>query len=109
MNFYSRMIARLSDKGVTQADMCRELSMSKSVCTHYRDGSIPSADVAVRIADYLGCTVEYLMTGKELDLDPESLSLLNRIKALNPDLKTILLHNLESFEEIQKKIDEKKN
>lgn len=104
MNFYNRMIAKLEEKGVTQADMCRELSMSKSTCTHYRDGSIPSADVAVRIAKYLGCTVEYLITGIELELDPQSLDILKRIKALEPALYTCLIHNLESFETIQQNL-----
>ena len=67
------------------------------------NASIPSADKAVKIAQALGVTVEYLVTGINSDKDiipvnePEIRKLLQSIKKLPKNKKQIVLQNAQNL------------
>ena len=66
--FFSRIEDMLKEKKKTQKDMVSYIGISAQSFTNWKSmNSIPSADVAVKIADYLETSVEYLITGKESD------------------------------------------
>lgn len=74
-----------------------------SLSTGIKRNSIPSADVAYRIAKTLNVSIEYLLTGKESSLKSE---ISNNISVI-PYLKyKKLLENLDSLpEHVQKNIN----
>ena len=66
--FFSRIEEMLKEKKKTQKDMVAYIGVSAQSFTNWKSrNSIPSADVAVKIADYLETSVEYLITGNEKD------------------------------------------
>ena len=61
-------------------------------------GTVPAADICLRIADYLGVSVEWLVTGKESGLTSEEKTLLKQWKILTPDQKDTLRTLLNKWE-----------
>ena len=73
-NFFSRIDELLSKKGITQKALAENLGLSSSqiYANWKKRNSIPSADIAVKIADFLRTSVEYLVTGKEQPKDKQA-------------------------------------
>lgn len=69
LDFYKRIDDLLSHKKKSQKDLSDFLQLTSSqIFSNWKQrNSIPSADVAVKIADYLDTSVEYLVTGNEKD------------------------------------------
>ena len=71
-----------------------------------KNGSIPAADKAVQIAQALGVTVEYLVTGKNFpmetasSLDPDIQKLIRSIKKLPKSKQHIVIQNALNLAEI---------
>jgi transcriptional regulator with XRE-family HTH domain len=71
------------------------------------DGSMPSAEAAVRIAGALGVTVEYLITGKDKQernsspTFPDTRVVLKLLEALNKRDRTIVLNLIKSLKEME--------
>lgn len=58
----------LADKGLRAADVTRATGIKSPVFSEWKKGkSRPNADKMLLIANFLGVSVEYLMTGKEPD------------------------------------------
>lgn len=65
-------ILRLS-KGWSQAELARRIGVSTSAVGMYEQGRRePSLGLLVRLAQELGVTTDYLLTGETLDADPSS-------------------------------------
>lgn len=56
-NFYS--ICKM--KGTTPNAICKEIGLSNSVATNWKNGTMPKADVLVKIAELLECSTDYLL------------------------------------------------
>jgi transcriptional regulator with XRE-family HTH domain len=67
MGFRSNLREVLDFTGTEQKELAAKTGISLKTIENYvkKDSSIPSADKAVLIAQALGVTVEYLVTGKE--------------------------------------------
>lgn len=64
--FSERLLEELNYVGYSQADLARFLGVRQStVQTWIQRGSIPAADTALKIADFLNVSLEYLVTGKK--------------------------------------------
>lgn len=48
-------------KKLSQKEMGERLSLSRSAYSHYENGYVPDADTLKKVADILGCTMDYLM------------------------------------------------
>ena len=58
---YKNIAALLEKKGVTAYRMCKDIGISPVVISDLKSGkSKPKLDKLMKIADYLGCTVEEL-------------------------------------------------
>ena len=56
----------LSEKGLKAADVTRATGIKSPVFSEWKKGkSRPNSDKMLKIANFLGVSVEYLMTGKE--------------------------------------------
>ena len=67
LDFFERIDVLLKEKKISQKDLCCAVGISSvQVFTNWKlRDSIPSADVAVKIARLLDVSVEYLVTGEE--------------------------------------------
>ena len=54
------------EKGVSLKAMLEELGLGSNTMSHMRHGKMPAADTLARIADFLGCSVDFLM-GRTVD------------------------------------------
>lgn len=56
-NFYNICKA----KGTTPNAICKEIGLSNSVATNWKNGTMPKADVLLKIAELLNCSTDYLL------------------------------------------------
>ena len=92
---YDVFIHLCQQKGVTPGFVASELGFSRSVFTDWKTGrATPKADKLLKIAQYFGVSVEYLMTGKETEYEPYYLNEETRELAdyafKNPDYKILM-------------------
>lgn len=70
--FSSRLKALLSEKGVTQEVLANKLFTTQQTVSRWINGiNEPDCSTLVKIADNLGCTLDYLL-GREDDYDTMS-------------------------------------
>lgn len=67
---YEIYLKLLKDKGVKTSDVCKATGIVASTFTDWKKGkSVPKQNKLMKIADYFGVSLEYLMTGKESNMD----------------------------------------
>lgn len=103
MNFVERIDEKLKEKNIKRVGMCEDVGIDTSIMTAWKKrGTIPAADICLKIAEYLGTSVEYLVTGKEKDsgsvaLTAEEENVLNIWEDLNDFQKNTIKTLLESY------------
>jgi transcriptional regulator with XRE-family HTH domain len=100
MSFRENLREALDFSDMEQKELAAQTKISLKTIENYlkQESSMPSADKAVRIAQALGVSVEYLVTGGEnyrekdhVSLNPELRRLLKSIKKLTPhDQHTVI-------------------
>ena len=67
LDVFQRIDDLLKEKKISQKELAQNIGLSSAqVFTNWKlRDSIPPADIACKIADFLGTTVEYLVTGEE--------------------------------------------
>jgi transcriptional regulator with XRE-family HTH domain len=70
MEFYERIKQKCSEAGITATAMCKSLEIPTSHMGKWKAGGKPGADIVVRIAQHLGCSVEYLVLGTDIPHPP---------------------------------------
>ena len=101
MGFRENLKEALDFRGLQQKELAHKSNISlRSIESYLRtNGSIPSAEKAVQIAQILGVTVEFLITGKNEptdavpSIDPEIRKLINHIKRLPKSNQQIVIQN----------------
>lgn len=56
-----RIKSTAKEKGVLLKTMLEEVGLGSNTMSHMRHGKMPAADTLARIADFLGCSVDYLL------------------------------------------------
>lgn len=65
-DFLKRVLEELDFLNASKADLARFLNVRKStVYSWFERDTIPAADTALKIADFLNVSLEYLVTGKK--------------------------------------------
>ena len=102
MNFRENLREALDFSGLQQKELAHKAKISIRNIENYlrEDGSIPTADNAVKIAQVLGVTVEYLVTGKNpqdknyySSMEPEIRQLIRSIKSLPANKQRTVIKN----------------
>jgi transcriptional regulator with XRE-family HTH domain len=66
MDFWERCQALMHDREINQSDIGRKLNIGDTTVSYWiRNKSVPRADDALRLADLLGVSVRYLVTGED--------------------------------------------
>lgn len=81
-DFFTRVDEVLRRKDITQKALAEHLGLSS--CQIYANwkkrNSIPSADIAVKIAQFLNVSVEWLVIGKEQQRDKQIKTIMKAVK-----------------------------
>ena len=105
MSFRENLREALDFSGLEQKELAYKANISLRNIENYlrENASIPIADTAVKIAQALGVTVEYLVTGKNLpvetalSVDPEFKKLFQNIKKLPKNEQAIVIQNAQNL------------
>ena len=93
-NFKENLRAALNSRGLTVKELSAMTGISKGTLDCYLGAraSMPPASVAVKIAGLLGLSVEYLVSGRELQKHENNIAVIIQILAElgEKDIKTIL-------------------
>jgi len=108
MGFRENLREALDYSGLEQKELAYKANVKlRNIENYLRElASIPSADKAVRIAQVLGVTVEYLVTGENPPkedytlIDPEIRKLVRVIKKLPKKKQLIIIKNALHLAEI---------
>ena len=108
MGFREHLREAIDLSGLEQKELAHKANISLRNIENYlrENASIPSADKAVKIAQALGVTVEFLVTGKNLPIetasliDPEYQELIRHIKRLPKNKQHIVIKNALNLTEI---------
>ncbi|MDJ1494564.1 helix-turn-helix transcriptional regulator [Cytophagaceae bacterium DM2B3-1] len=92
MKFHERLAQKRKDMGVTQTELAEKIGKSKTAISNYESGRIePSNEDLVKFAEYFGCSIDYLLTGKEQFSQNETSGFLQEEKVkLENEIKTLL-------------------
>ncbi len=93
--FKANLRDQLSYLGMTVQDLAEKSKISKRTIENYlsKRGSIPPADYACRMADVLGVSVEWLVTGREQKFSGERSEetelrfLVKKLSSLSPEVQ----------------------
>lgn len=71
--FWNTVLSVLDEKGLNKSELHAGINKSKTTVYHWiKRDTLPQADDALLIADYLGVSVRYLVTGRD-DEQPSQL------------------------------------
>jgi len=85
MTFWERLESELQYNDCSMAELGRRIQLSPTVINSWKTrGSIPRADIAVKTAEALNTTVEYLLTGNSIKTNTSKKTFL--IPILNQEL-----------------------
>ena len=107
MGFRENLKSELQYSGLRVKELAAQTGIKKHTLDTYLSirGRMPAADVAVRIANALGVTVEYLVTGSEMVENKNSVHFSREIRKmaqiaekLTPDHRKIALSFLETLQ-----------
>lgn len=109
--FYENLLKLCSQRGISLTHLVtKEIRMSVSNVTKWKEGKIPKSDTVQKIADYFGVTTDYLLTGsdnkKNSGINPEDeyqFALLDGAKELTDEGKKELINYLEYLKNKYKK------
>lgn len=74
MDIFDRIVEQLETKGVSGAQMSRELGFSNAVFSQWKQRKQkPSADKVSKMAEYFGVSADYLLTGEDAQKKPAGL------------------------------------
>ena len=105
-DFVKRIDEVLLEKNLKRAALCNDLDLSATAITDWaRRGTVPAGDICLRIADYLGVSVEWLISGKESGLSQTERQLLSMFNSLSKSHQEELLEIGEQWAAKDKAIE----
>lgn len=63
--FFDRFQALCARKGVSVYRACTDIGLNRSAVAKWKAGGKPNGSTAAKLAEYLGVTTDYLLTGQE--------------------------------------------
>ena len=101
MDFWERCQALMHDREINQSDIGRKLNIGDTTVSYWiRNKSVPRADDALRLADLLGVSVRYLVTGEDDKmLSHRERELLDVCKLMPESKFSIVLKNAQAIRE----------
>lgn len=99
MAFADRLAFARKQKKIKQSDLGKMVGTSGDIIGKYERGeNVPSIEVATKIADALGVTLDYLVKDGEYEqIDNDTLKKLKAIQELDSDTKAHIFATIDAF------------
>lgn len=99
MTFGEKITYARKQKKMTQGDLGKTVGTSGDIIGKYeRDEIKPSIEVAAKIADALGVTIDYLVKdGEYQNIDNDALKRLKQMEKLTPEDKSHIFALMDAF------------
>ncbi|MCT1525698.1 helix-turn-helix domain-containing protein [Sphingobacterium hotanense] len=99
MTFGQRLIALRKAKKLSQGDLGKKVGTSGDIIGKYERGeNIPSIDVAAKMAEALGVTLDYLVKDGEYEhIDNEMLKRLKEVQGLDDENRAQIFATIDAF------------
>jgi transcriptional regulator with XRE-family HTH domain len=89
MTFFERLESLIKEKKTSQKAIAKYVGLTGSSITLWKkEGTIPRADVALKLAEFLGVSVEYLVTGADPG-KPDTADALRHLEAVKDFIKKL--------------------
>ena len=59
--FFERLYLLCENKGIKPNTVAKAIGVSTATATKWKNGTIPNGETLTKIADYLDCSVDYLL------------------------------------------------
>ena len=59
--FFERLYLLCENKGIKPNTVAKAIGVSTAIATKWKNGTIPNGETLTNIADYLDCSVDYLL------------------------------------------------
>ncbi len=100
--FWDRFYSQCLKKEIKPNPLAKELGISSGVITKWKNGGIPNGETLNKIADYLDCSVDYLLGRTDNPQKTTSAidEYLARIEAKEPNQAIIMHRNEKGGQEV---------
>ena len=113
MTISERLFSELDQRNLTAYGLCQALGINSTTTTNWKQrGTDPPAKYITSICEYLGCSVEYLLTGQGApqetkkeptqDISPDELEMLELFRALPYKEQQRAIGRLQTLVEVSK-------
>jgi len=99
MDIGNRIMLLRKEKSWSQNDLAKQANVSREIISRYeRNDVTPSVQVAKKIADAFGVSLDYLVgEGQNMMFDKRTLQRLQDIEQMKPDIKEKLFFVIDSI------------
>jgi len=98
MGFGSRLLDLRKQRGLSQAELASMLNTRAPVIGRYeREEATPSVEVATRLSNILGVSLDFLVGNTELQLDSDTLKRVEDITKMQPEERSFILKALDAL------------
>ncbi len=91
--FYDRLKIACKNANTTVTATLKAIGIGTANGTYWKNGSAPSSDIVVKLAEFLGVSTDYLLIGKksaEFNISPDTIELINAYNSVDIIAKTMI-------------------
>ena len=98
MNLGNRITELRKQRGWSQNELSKHIGVSREIVGRYeRNDAVPSIDVAKRIANAFGVSLDYLVGDSEQELDKNMLTRIKDVAKLSAKERELVFEFLDAF------------
>ena len=102
--FWKNFLQICNDKNTTPTAVVSELGISRGSVTGWKKGSVPNDGTLLKLADYFGVSVDYLLGNEEKEkvpselptgLDEKDIKIISKLMTMNGEDKELALSYMQ--------------
>ena len=98
MDLGSKITELRKQKGWSQNELAKNIEVSREIVGRYeRNDAAPSIDIANRMADAFGVSLDYLVGNSDQEMDKATLNRIQEVTKLSPKEKELVFEFLDAF------------
>lgn len=98
MSFSSRITALRKEKKIAQGELAKMIGIHANVLGRYeREEATPSIEMAAKLSDALGVSVDYLIGKTDVELDKSILDKIVAIQKLPEEDKNCIMYSIDGL------------
>ena len=107
--FYEQLKKACREKGTSVTAVLKKIGVGTANGTYWKNGSVPSSDIVIQLAEFLEVSTDYLLVGKEkeqkttLILSDIEEKLINDFRNLSPQGQDYIRQQMFMAREVYKK------